>query len=64
MVGPEHTKPMTHLVHVEDEVQLADVLKALVQRLHEHLRKWEGKVRAEITAKCFPHAAPVKKSQP
>lgn len=51
MVGPEHTKPMTHLVHVEDEVQLTDILKALVQRLHEHLRRWEGKVSAEITAK-------------
>lgn len=28
----------THLVHVKDEVQLTDVLKALIQRLHEHLK--------------------------
>lgn len=28
----------THLVHVEYEVQLADVFKAFIQRLHKHLR--------------------------
>lgn len=31
----------THLVHVEDEVQFADILKALVQRLHKHLGQTE-----------------------
>lgn len=42
-------KPGTHLVHVEDEVQLTDILKTLVQRLHEHLRgeEREGQCRAE-----------------
>lgn len=29
---------LTHLVHVKDEVQLTDVLEALIQRLHEHLK--------------------------
>ena len=28
--------PSTDLVAVEDEVELADVLEALVQRLHKH----------------------------
>ena len=43
----EHSQPSTHLVHVEDEVQLADVLKALIQRLHKHLRKGRGAQAAQ-----------------
>ena len=35
-IRPPRTDGPTHLVAVEDEVELADVLEALVQRLHEH----------------------------
>jgi hypothetical protein len=38
----------THLVHVEDEVEFANVLKALVQRLDEHLRKEGTNVKNSI----------------
>jgi len=57
--GPEeHTQPTTHLVHVEDEVQLTDVLKALVQRLHKHLRWKEGKVSTETHRTMLPAHSP------
>lgn len=54
-------KPGTHLVHVEDEVQLADVLKALVQRLHKHLRgeEREGQCRAGPT-EVQPRPEPIR----
>lgn len=37
----------THLVHVENEVQLAHVFKSLVQSLHKHLEIGRGGSRLE-----------------
>jgi len=37
--APSQSPPQTHLVHVENQVELAHILKTLVQRLDEHLQQ-------------------------
>lgn len=55
---PPAPRPPPHLLDVEDDVQLADVLKVAVERLDEHLRPHRtppGRRRPRDTGRRRPH---------